>query len=165
MPSPETAVVYPGTCFFEGTNISEGRGTTKPFEQFGAPFIDGSQLAKTLNGLNLPGVGFRPVFFQPTTGKYADEICQGVQVHVLNRTVFDPLCTGLEALATVRRLYPEAFSWRIPQGGIHNFDRLAGTDLIRNALDRDLPVAELLSSWADELQSFAEIRHRYLAYA
>ncbi len=165
MPSPETAVVYPGTCFFEGTNISEGRGTTKPFEQFGAPFIDGSQLAKTLNGLNLPGVGFRHVFFQPTTGKYTDEICQGVHVHVLDRTVFDPLCTGLEALATVRRLYPEAFSWRIPQGGIHNFDRLAGTDLIRNALDRDQPVAELLSSWADELQSFAEIRHRYLAYA
>ena len=164
MPSSETAVVYPGTCFFEGTNISEGRGTCNPFELFGAPFIDGARLADALAALALPGVGFRPTFFQPAAGKYAEEICQGVQVHVLDRNDFDPLRTGFEALATVRRLYPDEFSWRIPQGGIHNFDRLAGTDRIRNALDQDMPVAELLASWSDGLQSFAETRRDYLLY-
>jgi uncharacterized protein YbbC (DUF1343 family) len=164
MPGPETAVVYPGTCFFEGTNISEGRGTAKPFEQLGAPFIDGARLADALNEQTLPGVVFRPVFFQPAASKYAGEVCQGVQLHVLDRTVFEPLSTGFTALATVRRLYPQDFAWRVPQGGIHNFDRLAGTDQIRLALDRGVSVAELVASWTEELQTFAEIRHRYLAY-
>ena len=164
MPGPETAVVYPGTCFFEGTNISEGRGTTKPFELFGAPFIDGARLADALNEQSLPGICFRPVFFQPAASKYAGEICEGVQLHVLDRAAFEPLSTGFTALATVLRLYPQDFAWRIPQGEIHNFDRLAGTDQIRLALDRGVSVAELVASWTEELQTFAEIRHRYLAY-
>ncbi len=165
MPSPETAVVYPGTCFFEGTNLSEGRGTAKPFEQFGAPFVDGAQLAGTLGDLDLPGVSFRPVYFQPSASKYAGEICQGVQVHVLDHATFDPIRTGFEALAAVHRLYPSEFSWHIPQGGIHNFDHLAGTDLIRGALDQNIPSAELFACWDEQLQSFAETRRRYLAYA
>ena len=165
MPGPETAVVYPGTCFFEGTNISEGRGTTKPFELFGAPFIDGARLADALNEQSLPGICFRPVFFQPAASKYAGEICEGVQLHVLDRAAFEPLSTGFTALATVLRLYPQDFAWRIPQGEIHNFDRLAGTDQIRLALDRGLSAAELVATWTEELQTFAAIRQCYLTYA
>ena len=165
MPSPETAVIYPGTCFFEGTNVSEGRGTAKPFEQFGAPFINGARLADALNSRALPGVGFRPVFFQPTAGKYAGETCEGVQVHVLDRAVFEPVGVGFEALAAVRRLYPSEFAWRVPAGGIHNFDRLAGTDQIRRALDAGATVAELQAAWDEARQAFDAIRRRYLAYS
>ena len=120
MPSPETAVIYPGTCFFEGTNVSEGRGTAKPFEQFGAPFIDGARLADALNSRALPGVGFRPTFFQPTASKYAGATCEGVQVHVLDRAAFEPVGAGFEGtrgrasalserirLARARRWHPQ----------------------------------------------------------
>jgi uncharacterized protein YbbC (DUF1343 family) len=157
-------VVYPGTCFFEGTNISEGRGTSKPFELFGAPFIDGALLADALNDLALPGVGWRPVFFQPAAGKYAGEICQGVQLHVFDRLAFEPLRCGFEALCTVRRLCPGEFAWRVPQGGIHNFDRLAGSDQIRLALDAGATPADLLRSWDEGLTAFAAVRSRYLLY-
>ena len=120
MPSPETAVIYPGTCFFEGTNVSEGRGTAKPFEQFGAPFIDGGHLADVLNSRALPGVGFRPVFFQPTASKYAGETCEGVQVHILDRAAFEPVGVGFEALAAGAAALPERIRlartrWRHPQ--------------------------------------------------
>ncbi len=165
MPTIDTAVVYPGTCFFEGTNISEGRGTAKPFEQFGAPFIDGARLADELNAHNLPGVLFRPVFFEPAAGKYAGQLCAGVQLHVGDRAAFEPLLTGFSALAAVRRLYADDFAWRVPQGGIHNFDRLAGTDQIRLALDHGMPATELVASWTQDLQAFARTRQSYLAYA
>ena len=164
MPAVDTAVVYPGTCFFEGTNISEGRGTAKPFEQFGAPFIDGERLADELNAHDLPGVLFRPVFFEPATGKYAGQFCAGVQLHVGDRAIFEPLLTGFSALAAVLRLYADDFAWRIPQGGIHNFDRLTGTDQIRLALNRSIPAAELVASWTEELQAFNRTRQSYLAY-
>ena len=164
MPSPETALVYPGTCFFEGTNLSEGRGTAKPFEQFGAPFIDGPRLADALNDQSLPGVGFRPTYFLPTASKYAGESCQGVQIHILDRTLFEPLSTAFTAIETVSRLYADQFAWRVPQGGVHNFDLLAGTDQIRLALDRGASTAELLASWAAEREPFATLRRRFLIY-
>ena len=164
MPSPETALVYPGTCFFEGTNLSEGRGTAKPFEQFGAPFIDGPRLADALNGQSLPGVGFRPTYFLPTASKYAGESCQGVQIHILDRTLFEPLSTAFTAIETVRRLHADHFAWRVPQDGIHNFDLLAGTDQIRLALDRGASTAELLATWAADREPFAALRRRFLIY-
>ena len=164
MPTVDTAVVYPGMCYFEGTNISEGRGTTKPFEQVGAPFIEAARLADQLNTLELPGVLFRPVYFQPSAGKYAGATCQGFQVHVIDRQVFQPVRTGLEALAAIKRLWPQEFSWHIPPGGIHNFDRLAGTDQMRLALDAGTPVGELMASWEPELQKFANLRKNYLLY-
>ncbi len=164
MPSPETALVYPGTCFFEGTNLSEGRGTAKPFEQFGAPFIDGPRLADALNDQSLPGVGFRPTHFLPTTSKYAGESCQGVQIHILDRTLFEPLSTAFTAIETVRRLHADHFAWRVPQDGIHNFDLLAGTDQIRLALDRGASTAELLATWAADREPFAALRRRFLIY-
>ncbi len=164
MPTPDTALVYPGMCYFEGTNISEGRGTCKPFEQVGAPYIDSARLSDHLNGLDLPGVLFRPVFFQPTAGKYAGETCQGIQVHVVDRGLFEPVRTGFTALDAVRRLWPSNFAWRIPRGGIHNFDRLAGTDRIRLELDAGTPVDKLMAAWGDDLESFRQMRQRYLLY-
>ena len=164
MPTSDTALVYPGMCYFEGTNISEGRGTCKPFEQVGAPYIDSARLSDHLNGLDLPGTLFRPVFFQPTAGKYAGETCQGVQVHVVDRALFEPVRTGFTALDAVRRLWPSDFAWRIPRGGIHNFDRLAGTDRIRLELDAGTPVDELMAAWEGGLETFRQIRQRYLLY-
>ncbi len=164
MPSFDTALVYPGMCFFEGTNVSEGRGTCKPFEQIGAPYIDGPRLSDHLNQLNLPGVLFRPVFFQPTFGKYLNETCQGVQLHVFDRALFQAVRTGFTALNAVRRLYPGEFAWRIPQGGIHNFDRLAGTDQIRLALDAGTSVDDLMATWEPSLETFDLLRRRYLLY-
>ena len=164
MPAVDTAVVYPGMCFFEGTNVSEGRGTTKPFEQIGAPYIDGFPLAEALNDLDAPGAAFRPTSFRPSFGKYAGESCRGIQVHVLDRRRFRPVTTGFEVLSAVRRLWPDAFEWRVPAEGIHNFDKLAGTDRIRLALDDGATVAELETEWVDQRRPFLEQRERYLLY-
>ena len=164
MPTVDTAVVYPGLCLCEGTNLSEGRGTTRPFEQVGAPFIDGPRLAARLNGLALPGVHFRPVYFQPTAGKYAGQVCQGVQVHVLERAAFRPVRTGLELVAAVKALWPDDFAWRVPQTGIYNFDKLAGTDQIRLQLDEGVAVEELIAGWSEAGARFAALRRQYLIY-
>ena len=165
MPAVSTAEVYPGMCFFEGTNVSEGRGTPKPFEQVGAPYIVGHQLADALNDLALPGACFRPVFFQPSASKYAGQVCQGVQLHMLDRRLFRPVRAGLEAVAMVRKLWPDQFAWRGPQGGIHNFDLLAGTDQLRLALDQGQSVGDLEAGWEAGLRAFRRQCEPYLLYA
>ena len=114
MPTPETAVVYPGMCLLEGTNLSEGRGTTRPFELFGAPWIDGEKLTRELQSRGLPGVYFREAAFEPGFQKYAGLICRGAQMHVTDRQVFRPLRTALEILRTIRDLYPQDFAWKQP---------------------------------------------------
>ena len=114
MPTLDTATVYPGMCLLEGTNVSEGRGTTRPFEIFGAPFIDGEQLARELNSLGLPGVYFRETYFQPTFQKFAGELCSGAQLHVLDREAFRPFAMGVEIIRTVRRLCANSFQWKQP---------------------------------------------------
>ncbi len=114
MPTPETAVVYPGMCLLEGTNISEGRGTTRPFELFGAPWIDGARLSAVLNGLRLPGVQFREAAFEPGFQKHAGQICRGAQLHVTDRKVFRPVLTGLEIIRTIRDMCPREFAWKEP---------------------------------------------------
>ena len=164
MPSIDTAVVYPGTCFLEGTVVSEGRGTAKPFEQLGAPFIDGHQLADHLNALTLPGCLFRPVHFQPTNGKHTGRDCQGVQLHVSDRAALLPVRAGLEIVAAIRHLWPDDFTWHVPEGGIHNFDRLAGTDAIRKAIDAGTPVVDILSSDLSAQEDFRNLRQRFLRY-
>ena len=164
MPAVDTAVLYPGTCFLEGTNVSEGRGTSKPFEQVGSPFIDGHKMADHLNDLDLPGCRFRPVHFQPSQGKYDGEDCQGVQVHVTDRASLPPVRTGLEMVSAVRQLWPEEFAWRVPDGGIHNFDSLAGSDAIRKAIDAGTPVVDILESDRVEQEAFLRTRRRYLRY-
>ena len=114
MPSLETATVYPGMCLLEGTNVSEGRGTTRPFELFGAPFINAEAVARELNQVGLPGVHFRENWFQPTFQKFAGEICGGAQLHVTDRNRFTPFQTGIEIIRTIRRMYHDSFLWKEP---------------------------------------------------
>ena len=112
MPTPETALAYPGMCLLEGTNLSEGRGTTRPFEVFGAPFIDGDALARELRRYDLPGVLFRPCVIEPAFHKFAGRRCGALQLHVGDRRAFAPYRTGLAVLVAARKLWPEAFAWR-----------------------------------------------------
>jgi uncharacterized protein YbbC (DUF1343 family) len=114
MPTLETATVYPGMCLLEGTNISEGRGTTRPFEIFGAPFIDAEQFCRKLNNLKLPGVFFRENYFQPTFQKFAGELCGGAQIHVINRDAYRSFQTGVEIIRIIRKLHPKSFTWKQP---------------------------------------------------
>jgi uncharacterized protein YbbC (DUF1343 family) len=114
MPTLDTATVYPGMCLFEGTNISEGRGTTRPFEIFGAPFIDAEKLCAELNGLELPGVFFRENYFQPTFQKFAGQLSGGAQIHMTGRELFQPFKTGIEIIRTIRSLHPDQFEWKQP---------------------------------------------------
>ena len=114
MPTLDTATVYPGMCLLEATNISEGRGTTRPFEIFGAPFVDAEKLCRELNNLKLPGVFFRENYFQPTFNKFASELCGGAQIHVVDRDTFQSFRTGIEIIRSVRRMYPESFAWKQP---------------------------------------------------
>jgi uncharacterized protein YbbC (DUF1343 family) len=114
MPTLDTATVYPGMCLLEGTNISEGRGTTRPFEIFGAPFIQAEALCRELNALRLAGVAFRENYFQPTFHKFAGELCSGAQLHVIDRSAFRPFQTGVEIIRVLRKLYPEQFAWKQP---------------------------------------------------
>jgi len=123
MPTLDTATVYPGMCLLEGTNISEGRGTTRPFEIFGAPFIDAETICRELKFLKLPGVWFRENYFQPTFNKFAGEICGGGQIHVLDRQAFHPFGTGIEIIRCIRKLYPNSFAWKQPPYE-YEFDRL-----------------------------------------
>lgn len=114
MPTLDTAAVYPGMCLLEGTNLSEGRGTTRPFEIFGAPFIEPDVLVKRLKEFRLPGVAFRPLYFQPIFQKHAGRLCGGAQIHVTNRERFKPFKTGVAIIKTVHDLYPEHFKWKQP---------------------------------------------------
>lgn len=113
-PTPNTAILYNATCIFEGTNISEGRGTTIPFEVCGAPFIDGFKLANKLNSMNLPGVYFRPMYFTPTFSKYEKQMCGGVQVHVIDKTKFAAVKTGWAMLKVIREMYPNDYKTNAP---------------------------------------------------
>jgi len=165
IPTLETAAVYPGTCLFEGTNVSEGRGTTRPFETIGAPWIDAARWAEALNVLGLSGVTFRPCYFTPTLSKYAGERCGGVQVHPLDPNAFRPVETSLHMIASALDLWPDGFEWLAPTyDGRRHFDLLAGTDEIRESLSRGVSVEEIVASWRDELRSFLELRAGYLLY-
>lgn len=159
MPTLQTATVYPGQVFLEGTNVSEGRGTTKPFELFGAPWIDGHELTQALNALNLPGVRFREAWFTPTFSKYRGELCGGAQIHVLDRTEFKPFSTTLHIIKTIRDIYPEDFVFH-PE----YFDKIMGTSRIREALEKGRSVTEIREDYAEELGEFERLRRDYLLY-
>jgi uncharacterized protein YbbC (DUF1343 family) len=167
MPWPASALVYPGTCLIEGTNLSEGRGTALPFHLVGAPWIDGRRLADALNRLELAGVRFRPAVFQPAAHKWAGQRCGGVQLHATDRRAFRPVTAGLHVLATVRALYPDRFAWRqgSEEGERPHIDLLSGTDRVRLGLDHGASVADLVASWAAELDQFARNCRPYRLYA
>ena len=163
MPTVETATLYPGTCLIEGTNLSEGRGTTKPFEWIGAPWIDPERWADTLNSLELPAAHFRPIHFTPTFSKYADQECYGVQVHVTDRDKFKPVDTALHLIAMAQRDYPDQFEF-LKNRGRYFFDLLAGTDDLRLRLTKRDSPAEIVESWETQVDIFTEQRHPYLLY-
>lgn len=167
LPTFASAIVYPGTCLIEGTTLSEGRGTALPFEQLGAPWLDGDALAAELNALALPGVRWRPVGFTPGHGrKFPGTPCGGVQLHVTDRDALRPVEAVLHLLATVRRLAPDDFAWRPPANPARPpfIDLLAGTPRLREALDAGRPPAEIAAGWAPDLARFAETRRAALLY-
>ncbi len=140
MPTLDTAIVYPGMCLLEGTNLSEGRGTTRPFELFGAPFIDGISLAAELDSCRLSGVAFRPCTIEPTFHKFAKQRCGAVQIHVTDRREFNSYATGLAVLAAVKRMWPDDFAWRTEmyefRDDVPAIDLLTGDPAVRKAIDR-----------------------------
>jgi uncharacterized protein YbbC (DUF1343 family) len=168
MPTPDTARVYPGGCLIEGTNLSEGRGTTRPFEWVGAPYLDAHRYAEGLERLRLPGVRFRPVRFRPTFHKWAGRLCGGVQVHVEHRGRFKPFLTGLALLAVARQQARRRFAWRRPPYEFEfkrlPIDILLGTDAIRRRLERGAALAELERGWLKELSNWTRRRAAYLMY-
>ncbi|MFL5263330.1 MAG: exo-beta-N-acetylmuramidase NamZ domain-containing protein [Anaeromyxobacteraceae bacterium] len=168
MPTPETALVYPGMCLLEGTNLSEGRGTTRPFELFGAPWLDAAALVATLESERLRGVRFRPVSFVPTFDKHAGARCHGAELFVTDREAFQPFRTGVAAIAAARAQDPERFRWRTEAyefvENVPAFDLLCGSAREREAIERGATVRELARGWAAEERAFARRRRRFLAY-
>jgi uncharacterized protein YbbC (DUF1343 family) len=159
MPTLDTATVYPGLVAIEGTNLSEGRGTTKPFELFGAPWIDAHDLTKALNGLELVGVRFREAWFTPYFSKFAGEFCGGCQVHVTDRNAFRSVATVLHIVKTVRDMYPDKFTFHADY-----FDKVMGTDSVRKALEAGAAVGTILANIQPGLDAFAALRKAYLLY-
>jgi uncharacterized protein YbbC (DUF1343 family) len=162
MPTVDTAVVYPGTCLFEATNLSEGRGTTRPFELVGAPYVDNAW-ADALRAQELAGVEFREAYFTPTSSKHRGVGCGGVQLHVSDRGAFDAIRTALAMIITAKRLHPQEFAWRETQEP-YWIDRLTGSDAVRTAIDGGADVDEVVAGWQEELAEFRSVRERYLLY-
>ncbi|MFI0272033.1 exo-beta-N-acetylmuramidase NamZ family protein [Streptomyces luteogriseus] len=158
MPTPETALVYSGTCLFEGTNLSEGRGTTRPFELLGAEGVD-RRWAAAVNELALPGVRFREAYFAPTFSKYQGKTIGGVQVHVHDRQAFDPVRTGIALLVTAKQVW-SGFAWR-PDNWI---DKLTGSARVRTMIDAGADTDEVVAGWQRELAAFCGTRRKYLLY-
>ncbi len=168
MPTPDTALVYPGGCLLEGTNLSEGRGTTRPFEIFGAPWMDGRRLAAALEREQLPGVSFRPLCFTPTFHKHAGTLCGGVQLHVTARRRYQPLRTGVACLLHTHRLWPYHFGWRDDPyefvADVPAIDLLAGGPWLRQGVEEDRPLDYLCAAWPAAEAAFAERRAPHLLY-
>ncbi|MDH4272046.1 MAG: DUF1343 domain-containing protein [Candidatus Aminicenantes bacterium] len=159
MPTPDTATVYPGQVCLEGTNVSEGRGTTRPFELFGAPWIDGYELARELNALGLEGVIFREAWFTPTFSKFAGEQCGGAQIHVADRRAYRPFETALYIVKMIQDMYPEKFQFHVDY-----FDKVMGTTKVREGLQNGRGAAEIVKDCEPGLKDFAELRRPYLLY-
>jgi uncharacterized protein YbbC (DUF1343 family) len=168
IPTPDTTKVYPGAVLVEGTKISEGRGTTRPFEINGAPYADSNQVAEYLNGLKLPGVYFRPHCFLPTFQKHAGSLCHGVQIHALDRDAFKPVITGVALIKAFHDLYPHDFQWQSPPYEyVHDrlpFDVIAGTTRLRGQIESGVSIQEIADSWGAGEKEFAERRKPYLLY-
>ncbi|HZE21061.1 MAG TPA: DUF1343 domain-containing protein [Desulfobaccales bacterium] len=168
LPTLEAAIVYPGQVLLEGTNLSEGRGTTRPFELFGAPFLEPGRILELLKGTELPGVILRTACFEPTFHKWAGELCRGFQLHVTDRQTFRPYYTTITLLAAIRQLYPGQFAWRQPPYEYETerlpFDLLTGDEKIRTGLENGVSAAELEEAWQGGLARFMEVRKGFLIY-
>jgi uncharacterized protein YbbC (DUF1343 family) len=168
LPTLEGAIVYPGTVLFEGTNVSEGRGTTRPFELVGAPWVAAEWFADGLNARGLPGVHFRPAVFEPTFNKHAGRACGGCQVHVTNRASFEPVATGVALIEAFRQAGPDEFAWRQPPYEYETvrppIDILYGSARLRETVDRGEQAAVLSAGWPAEVELFLEVRRSFLLY-
>jgi uncharacterized protein YbbC (DUF1343 family) len=168
MPTLDTAVVYPGTVLFEGTLLSEGRGTTRPFELLGAPWIDADAFAARMNRLGLPGVHFRPATFEPTFQKHAKAPCGGCQIHVTDRRAFKPVAVGAALLREFRASAPTQFAWRQPPYEYEHdklpIDILAGSPALREQVESQAPLADIVASWNGGEDAFRSLREQFLLY-
>jgi uncharacterized protein YbbC (DUF1343 family) len=168
IPTVDTAFVYPGAVLFEGTNVSEGRGTTRPFEIVGAPWVQADRIADAMNRLDLPGVRFRPVVFEPTFHKHAGVSCGGCQIHVRDRALFPAVETGVALIAACRAAGPDHFRWRDPPYEYEReklpFDILAGSSDLREQIEHGTPAREIARSWEGDVRDFNRIRERFLMY-
>lgn len=159
LPTFNSAIVYPGQVILEGTNLSEGRGTTLPFEVFGAPWINGYELTKKLLALKLPGVLFRETWFTPTFSKFKGQLCRGAQLYVTDRKAYQPILTTLSMLALVRQMYGDKLAFHQ-----HYFDHVMGTASVREALLRSEPVKDIVAAWQPGLDAFVKERKPFLLY-
>jgi len=168
IPNLTSAIIFSGMVFFEGTNISEGRGTTKPFEFIGAPYIKPDALAEAMNRMKLPGVYFRPIFFQPTYQKHMGKICGGVQIHVTQRKTFNAFRSGLYLLDQIASTHPGDFEWKKPPYEYEYermpIDLIAGTSKVREAIDQGEGVKAFDKECTQELKEFAKLRKQFLLY-
>jgi uncharacterized protein YbbC (DUF1343 family) len=168
LPSVDSTVVYAGMVLIEGTMLSEGRGTTRPFEFIGAPYVNARRFAEYLNGLGLPGVFFRAAYFQPTFQKWSGSMCGGVQVHVLDRAAFEPCLAGISTIAAAKALYPESFAWREPPYEYEYkklpIQILCGGKGLPQLMDVGAKPAEIRASWQQDVTGFLAQRRPYLLY-
>jgi uncharacterized protein YbbC (DUF1343 family) len=168
MPTVYTATVYPGMCLIEGTNLSEARGTTHPFEFYGAPWLEPFKMADRLNAIGLPGVRFRPHYFQPTFHKHAGQVCGGAELHVTDRRIFEPYRTGLWCVKIARDMDPEKFDWRREPYEFESdrlaIDLLAGSDQYRKTVEAGGTPDDWIATWGEGLREFARAREEFLLY-
>jgi uncharacterized protein YbbC (DUF1343 family) len=168
MPTLDTAIVYPGTVLFEGTLLSEGRGTTRPFELIGAPWIEAESFSRRMNALDLPGVHFRPAVFEPTFQKHAKQTCGGCQIHVTDRRQFQPVLAGAALIAMFYQTDPERFAWRQPPYEYEHdkmpIDILAGSETLRRQIEAAVDVRDIAASWQSDEEAFRQLRAQYLMY-
>ncbi|HYE88496.1 MAG TPA: hypothetical protein VEA16_19175, partial [Vicinamibacterales bacterium] len=168
IPTLDSAIVYPGTVLFEGTNASEARGTTRPFELVGAPWVDAELFAQQMNARGLPGVYFRPAVFEPTFQKHARKTCGGCQIHVLDRQAFRPVLTGVALIDAIKAAGPKEFAWRRPPYEYEHekepIDILAGSPALRIAIDAGKKAEDLVPEWEADSRPFEKVRAEYLRY-
>ena len=168
IPTLDSAIVYPGTVLIEGTNVSEGRGTTRPFELVGAPWIEPDAFAARLNGLRLPGVHFRPALFEPTFHKHAGTSCGGCQIHITDRRTIRPVETGVALLQAFRDMGHDHFAWREPpyeyEYLLAPIDILCGSSEVRERLEQGDSAADIAAGWREPVAAFDAIRSRFLLY-
>jgi len=168
IPTVDTTTVYPGGVLFEGTNVSEGRGTTRPFELLGAPWVVAERFADAMNRRELPGVFFRPALFEPTFHKHAGKGCAGCQVHVLDRSTFRAVETGVALIEAFRAAAPDQFEWKPPPYEYEHdkmpIDCLAGSSALREQIERGVPAREIAAAWNEPVGAFMNVREGYLLY-
>jgi uncharacterized protein YbbC (DUF1343 family) len=168
IPTFETTTVYPGAVLFEGTNVSEGRGTTRPFELIGAPWVIAERFAEAMNRRELPGVFFRPALFEPTFHKHAKQGCAGCQIHMRDRWTFRPVEAGVALIDAFRSASPEQFAWKPPPYEYEfekmPIDCLAGSSVLRQQIESGMSPREIARSWQDDLDRFDAIRRKFLLY-